>query len=216
VTHRAPSLLVLLLCAACDSHGVSLGHEEPCVADARLLAPELANAELLSPCARIEENVLANAGFEAPVVGACSNGLFCQFPAADVAPWQTNDVNGVIEIWNDGHLGVAAPEGSQLVELDADSQAAVWQDIALEPGALMYWSLLHRGREAVETFELRLGPPEATASQGSFSSAADDWHFYSGLYRVGPSETLTRFSLESRTGTSRGNLLDALVLAPVN
>jgi hypothetical protein len=80
----------------------------------------------------------------------------------------------------------------------------------------MYWSLVHRGREVAETFELLIGPPEATASQGLFESPVDAWYFYSGLYRVGTDEALTRLSLASRTGTTKGNLLDAIFFAPVD
>lgn len=216
---RASSCLftsLLLAALACDPHGVSLGHEELCRADPRLVASELIAAEPLSPCATIGDNALSNAGFETPVVGPCSNGLFCQFAAVDVDGWETDDVSQVIEIWNDGHLDVPSYEGAQFVELDADSPAAVWQDVALEPGSLMYWSLVHRGRDTAETFELLVGPPEATTSQGLFESPVDAWYFYSGLYRVGASETLTRLSLVSRSGTTKGNLLDAIFFAPVD
>ena len=80
----------------------------------------------------------------------------------------------------------------------------------------MYWSLAHHGREGVDTFELQLGPPGALVSQGSFSSGVDAWYEHSGLYRVGPSETLTRFALVSLTGEAEGNLIDATVFLPVD
>jgi hypothetical protein len=201
----------------CNTHGVSLGSQEPCLADARLSTPELSSGvEIVSKCAVLGDNALFDAGFETPVVGACENGFFCQFPAADVSDWETTDTNQRIEIWNDGHRGIPAYEGAQFVELNATMRATVWQDVALPPGQLMYWSLAHHGREGVDSFELQLGPPEALVSQGSFSSAADAWYEYSGLYRVGPTETLTRFALVSLNGEAEGNLIDATVFAPVD
>lgn len=216
-TARALLLASAASVLSCNSHGVSLGSQQPCVADARLSAAALSSgAEVVSSCAVVGDNALVDAGFETPVVGACENGFFCQFLAAEVSDWQTTDSNQRIEIWNDGHRGVPAHEGAQFVELNATMRATVWQDVTLAPGQLMYWSLAHHGREGVESFELQLGPPEALVSQGAFTSAADGWYEYSGLYRVGPSETLTRFALVSLVGEAEGNLIDATVFAPVD
>jgi hypothetical protein len=213
------ALLVCVLGAvqlACDARGVNLGTEELCVAEPRLTLSDgqLRDPEL-STCSRIGDNELTDSGFETPVIGGCQNGLFCQFSAADVDGWDTSSEAQVIEIWHDLHRNVPAPEGSQFVELDAQSQDTIWQDVALSPGQLMYWSFVHRGRNEVETLELLIGPPDAPVSQGTFSSAADAWYPYSGLYRVGETETLTRFALASRTGLAEGNLVDAIIFAPV-
>jgi hypothetical protein len=110
---------------------------------------------------------------------------------------------------------VPAPEGEQFVELDAISTDTLSQDVQLQPGSLMYWSLLHRGRNGVENFELLIGPPDALLSQIELVSPNDGWYPYSGLYRVGPRESTTRLSLASRFGTTEGNLLDAIYFAPV-
>jgi hypothetical protein len=213
------ALLVCLLGAvqvACDARGVNLGAEELCVAEPRLT---LDGGQLREPdlttCSRIGDNQLLDAGFETPLIGDCQNGLFCQFAAADVEGWHTSSEAQVIEIWHDLHRNVPAPEGSQFVELDAQSPDTIWQDVSLPPGQLMYWSFVHRGRNEVESMELLIGPPDAPVSQGTFSSAANAWYPYSGLYRVGETETLTRFALASRTGLAEGNLVDSIVFAPV-
>jgi len=201
----------------CDPRGVSLGSEELCVLDARLASVTVnPTDEHVSTCATLGENVLLDASFESPPVGDCMGGFFCEFPAPDVSPWNTTSDSQVIEIWHDGYHDVPAPDGSQFAELDAMSQDAIWQDVALSPGQLMYWSLLHHGRNGIETIEVRIGPTDGTLSQGTFSSGTDAWHPYSGVYRVAPAETLTRFEVASRTGTLEGNLVDALVFAPVN
>ena len=199
---------------ACDPRGVSLGTEELCVADSELVTAELDSAEQVSTCARIGRNQLSNPDFELPVV-TCQNGSFCQFPAADTEGWQTTSESQVIEVWHDGYLGVPAPEGSQFVELDATSRDTLWQELALPPDQLMYWSFLHRGRVGVESVQVRIGPPDATVSQGVFSSPADVWDKHSGLYRVGAAEPVTRLELVSRSGLAEGNLVDNVVFAPV-
>lgn len=201
----------------CEPFGVKLGSQELCKADSRLADPALRGAdEALSNCAALGDSVLVNAGFEAPVVGACQGGFFCQFSATDVPAWQTSSGAQLIEIWHDGHRDVPAPEGAQYVELDAVSPDTLWQDVQLEPGSLMYWSLLHRGRNGSENLELLIGPPDAPVSQAELVSADDAWYPYSGLYRVGLDETATRFALASRFGTSQGNLVDAVYFAPVD
>jgi hypothetical protein len=220
VNHRTPTLCLIAAFSCtlgCDARGVSLGTEELCIADPALsLAQVHSDGEPVSTCARIGENRLFNAGFEAPVIGACGNGNFCQFSAAEVEGWDTTSADQLIEIWHDQHYDVPAPDGSQFVELDATSQDTVSQDVALPPGQLMYWSFVHRGRNGIESVELRIGPPDITSSQGVFTSAADAWYPYSGLYRVGDAERLTRFALVSRTGLAEGNLLDSIVFAPVD
>ena len=213
---RSASALLAIALLGCEPFGVSLGSEELCIADSRLADPDLSHAgEAPSNCAVIGDSVLVNAGFEAPEVGTCEAGAFCQFPAAEVPAWQTSSSARLIEIWHGGHRDVPAPEGAQFVELDAISTDTLWQDVQLEPGSLMYWSLLHRGRNGIENFELLIGPPEAPVSQVEITSASDDWYAYSGLYRAGLGESTTRLSLASRFGTTEGNLLDAIYFGPV-
>lgn len=205
--------LTFVSALGCDPRGVSLGTEELCVPDPELRLAQATSTEVISPCARIGENQLVNASFEAPIV-SCADFDFCKFPPADVEGWQTTGIT--IELWQDGKMRVPAPEGSQFVELDADSQDTLSQEVASQPGQLMYWSFLHRGRNGVESVELRIGPPEATVSQGTFKAEADAWSPHSGLYRVGDAQVRTRFELVSRTGLLEGNLVDAVVFAPVD
>ncbi len=213
---KAAWLGLLLAVSGCETHGVSLGTEELCVKDTRLVAAEQRHPEPVSSCAQIGENQLTNAGFEAPIVStACGDsGLFCQFPATEVSGWLTTSAEQVIELWLDGHMNVPAPEGTQFGELDARSRDTLYQDVALVPGQLMYWSLQHRGRTGIDSLDLRIGPPETPALQATLSSPEDAWYFYSGFYRVGD-EPVTRFSLVSRNGVEEGNLVDAVVFAPI-
>jgi len=212
--HPLYLLLASSLALGCDARGIWVGSEELCVADEALFTLRTSSTERVSTCARVGENQLNNAGFESPT-SACEDG-YCQFTVGALGGWETSSAAQVVEIWSDGHRGVAAPEGSQFVELNATSQDTLWQDVELAPQQLMYWSFLHRGRNGIESVALQVGPPDATSSQGIFTSSADYWTTYSGLYRSGPEETVTRFALVSLDGTTEGNLVDAVVFAPVD
>jgi hypothetical protein len=205
-----------LASVACDEHGVSLGTEELCQSDPLLVsAQENGPPVALPPCASVGDNRLVNASFETPVIGDCNSGHFCQFSATSVPGWDTTSEMQVIEVWADQNSGFPAYEGKQYVELDAMSQDTVFQDLALPAGQLMYWSLAHHGRNGLESFELLIGAPDAPTSQRLIESSNDGWTSFSGLYRVGPDEPITRFALSSRTAGSEGNLVDAVVFAPV-
>ena len=209
-------VLVASALLGCEPFGVNLGAQPQCVADSRLADPALrSGGENVASCAVLGDSVLVNAGFETPLVGLCEGGVFCHFPAADVPAWKTSSSEQSIEIWNDGHYDVPAPEGAQFVELNSAARDTLWQDVQLEPGSLMYWSLQHRGRNGVENLELLIGPPNAAVGQAEIVDGQDDWYQHSGLYRVGLGETITRFALASRFGTSEGNLVDAIYFAQV-
>jgi len=213
-------LMTALLLSACDGRGVDLGSEELCVQDPRLAQAQAESpmAERVSLCASIGNNLLGNSDFETPEVAGCDTGAFCQFPANQVPSWLSDSEQGIIELWSDGNQNVQAAEGAQFAELDAESQDTLWQDLEVPGGQWLYWSVQHRGRFGIDTFEMRLGPPEAPQSRGTFSSAEDAWSAYAGLYQVPEGQTVTRFALvsRSRSGSNSGNLVDAAFLAPVN
>lgn len=214
---RARFLGAALLLAGCDSRGVNVGTEQLCTLEPRLAAimprdPELSN------CAAIGENVLLNPSFETPPISSCTKpgSSFCQFAEADYDAWHTSSSDHVIEIWHDGYGDVPSPDGEQFIELDANSQDTVWQDVTLPADQLMYWSLLHRGRHGIDGMDLRVGAADAPRTLATLSTPNDDWQAYSGLFRVGASETTTRLALVSRSGVTEGNFVDAVVLAPVS
>ena len=209
---RALALFASLL-LGCSARGVSVGSEEQCEPDPELAAAAKASELTVSTCARFGENQLEDAGFEEP---SCLNDAPCQFPASDVPAWSTTSITPVIELWVDGQEGVPTEQGQQFAELDADSQDTLSQDVSLSPGQLVYWAFSQRGRDGIDSLELRIGPPDKLHSQGVFSAPNDEWRRYSGLYRVGAGETTTQFALVSRSGTTRGNFVDDVVLALVD
>lgn len=133
------------------------------------------------------------------------------YDSGGITGWETTASDNKIEIWYTGFLGVSAPNGRYLAELNANRPSALYQDIDSVPGERLTWSFFHRGRAGVDTMEVRIGAPGATIVQQQFSTDRE-WVKYEGLYEVPEGQTVTRFEFAAvRTATgnlSVGNLLD--------
>lgn len=135
------------------------------------------------------------------------------FNEDDVPGWETTATDNKIEMWTDGFLGVPAQEGRQFFELNANQVAALYQELCLEPGSTIYWSVWHRGRKGVDVAEVKIGATTETAeSQATMSDGKTAWGYYSGSYDVPEGQTTTVFLFESVSAAggnrSVGNLLD--------
>jgi hypothetical protein len=183
-----------------------------------LVAP-LAPAAVAAPCGA-GSAALGNGGFESPGV---EPGTYTLEAAADVAPWQTTDVAGQIEIWGDGFLGVPAQEGASFAELNANSPGTLYQDVVTSPGATMTWTLHHRGREGTDTMKVLVGDAATADVNGDdgWNATSDDlvddtsaWGEHSDTYVVPAGQTCTRFGFRavstSGGNPSVGNLLDGI------
>lgn len=129
----------------------------------------------------------------------------------EIVGWETTATDNKIEVWYTGFLGVNAPDGRYLVELNANQPSALYQDIDSVPGERLTWSFFHRGRAGTDVMELRIGAPGETVVQEEYATGRE-WVKYSGLYEVPEGQTVTRFEFAAvRTATgnlSVGNLLD--------
>lgn len=126
------------------------------------------------------------------------------YDSSAIAGWETTASDNKIEIWYTGFLGVNAPDGRYLAELNANQPSALYQDIDSVPGERLTWSFYHRGRSGVDVMELRIGPPGGTVVQEQFSTG-QEWVKYDGLYEVPEGQTVTRFEFAA-VSTANGNL----------
>jgi CshA-type fibril repeat protein len=150
-------------------------------------------------------------------------------PAANAASptpgigWSTNDPGLVIELWKDGFLGVPSDSGAQFVEMNANAQDTLTQDVASAPGTKIRWHLAHRGRAGTDTMQLQIGAPGgplvAQIPDGhSVADMADGtaaWGHYTAVYTVPAGQTTTRFafaSISEAFAPSYGNFLDSVSL----
>ncbi len=105
------------------------------------------------------DNPIENAGGELPVIGV----NWTLKHENDVPGWETTATDNKIEIWTSGFQGVIAQEGQQFFELNANMVADLYQELCLEPGYTIMWSVWHRGRAGVDVAEVKIGETVETA-----------------------------------------------------
>lgn len=115
-----------------------------------------------------------NTGFEIPVRGT-NTACFSQIPDNVVPDWSTTHPTGfsqqngcaypgvtvgnttqpLIEFWANAFQGVQAREGAQFVELSAEADTTLYQNICIVTGDTVTWQLSHRARNAAAAEEMR-------------------------------------------------------------
>ncbi len=191
----------------------------------RTLSRPLATLVAFSMLATMFVTVLLTTPASAAVSFACGRGVNLSFeepvipdtwrpvPASSVPGWETAAADGIIELWVDGFLGVAAPDGGQISELQANGTAPMYQDIPTAEGDVISWSVLHKGRVTTDTAEVRIGAPGSETVVQSMVTSPTDWVTYGGTYAVPSGQTTTRFMLNPIGSGSVGNLVDNVALA---
>jgi hypothetical protein len=165
-------------------------------------------------------DMIGNGGFETPAVTA---GTYTLFPEATVPAWQTTDSLGEIEIWGDGFLGVPAAQGDAFAEINANSDATLYQDVLSTPGSTLSWTLDHRGRDGDDSMQVLIGDADAADVNGTtgwdfvsgdLTDGNGAWATHTGDYVVPDGQVCTRFAFRAVSTASGspsiGNLLDAI------
>jgi hypothetical protein len=156
--------------------------------------------------------LLTNGGFEAPVISA----PWTLLNASAVPGWRTHAADGKLEFWQSyGVDNVPSYEGSQHNEINATTNAAIFQDIVTKPGSTIRWSFAHRGRNGIDTVRLQIGSTTALVDQADFRTGKS-WNNYTGTYVVPAGQTITRIKFQPQTvasgDNSVGNLLDGVLV----
>lgn len=154
------------------------------------------------------DNPMENSGAEAPAI----NSGYSIVHQDNVPGWETNAVDHKIEIWKDGFNGVPSQEGNQFFELNANRVADLYQELCLNPGSSIVWSVWHRGRAGVDVAEVKIGGSvESAITLTEMSDGTDAWGHYMGTYTVPEGQETTFFvfsSVSSAGSNSVGNFLD--------
>lgn len=147
-------------------------------------------------------NLIVNGSFEDNQV---ANGGWSYFSAASVNGWEGSN----IEIWH--NMGVTAPDGAQIAELNAHPYTgnifSIYQNFATVVGQLYDVSFFYRARSSAnESFNF---------SVGSISTLVNDhvtnkWNTYSNSFVATSAITELRFT--SVDASTVGNLLDGVVV----
>lgn len=124
------------------------------------------------------KNLLINPSFD----DVDANAAYKNFPAANATAttptkgigWCTTAKAGVVEIGNFAggrnvyNITLIAEvfnepyirDGEQFAELNADEESTLYQIVNTDPGKMYKWSLSHRGRDAIDTMALIIGPAQ--------------------------------------------------------
>ncbi len=156
------------------------------------------------------ETPMTNGLAELPVIAL---GRQTITSASNVPGWETSASDNQIEIWSSGFNGVPAQEGNQFFEINANRTAALYQELCLEPGSTIRWSVWHRGRSGVDVAKVKIGSSLVNATdQATMSDGKNAWGYYSGVYVIPANQTTTLFIFEAVStasgNNSIGNFLD--------
>lgn len=129
-------------------------------------------------------NLLLNPNFDA----VNANADYKNFPAANAADptagigWCTTAYARTVEIGNfekGNAYGITSVsevfnkpyirDGEQFAELNADEESSLYQIVNTDPGKMYKWSLSHRGRDAIDTMALIIGPAQFDNNGNSIS-----------------------------------------------
>ena len=136
---------------------------------------------------------------------------------ADLVPgWETTNSKNKVELWQSGFQGVPSYKGNQFMELNADEDAALFQEMTTVPGEVIGINLAHRGRGGIDEMQLLAGPIGGPFTVvNNYLDGTTAWGFYSEYYTVPPGQTTTVFMFETVSCNGgacggSGNFLDAI------
>lgn len=174
-----------------------------CVLAGMLISGQALNAQSCN-C----DNNFLNGSFETPSIPSG----YSQKHDSQVPGWATTATDHKIEFWKSGFNGVPSAQGSQFVEINATQVASLYQELCMEPGTVIKWSIYHRGRSGVDVAKIRMGGSIASATnQATMSDGNSAWGHYTGTYTVPNGQYSTFFVLESVSSAganSYGNFVD--------
>ncbi|WP_239257304.1 immunoglobulin-like domain-containing protein [Listeria ilorinensis] len=152
---------------------------------------------------------LVNGDFEDSAVGLLNQ--------SQVPGWSTTATDQTIEIMRN-FGGIPAASGHQWAELNAYQVAALYQDVATEPGKKVRWQVYHRGRAGIDTAVVEFGAPGGPlVEQTKMSTNKTEWKLYKGSYTIPAGQTTTRFQFRSVSAAGGdqaiGNFLDDVVFS---
>ncbi|MBC1889124.1 hypothetical protein HCA63_12290 [Listeria booriae] len=162
----------------------------------------LAQTNTVSSQANSKVIALENGNFENPKFNTNHVGL----DQKAVPGWNTTASDGRIELQRNGFPGTTAFSGTQWSELNANSNAALYQDIATTPGVKVRWQVAHKGRIGTDKAVVEFGAPNGKmVQQSEMKDGKWSWGVYKGEYIIPEGQTTTRFQFRA-VSTANGNI----------
>ncbi len=195
-----------------------------------------------TPSPLIPSRIIANPGFEQPVVSGIGVAITEGYGNTPPTVWQTTEDTSPyansLEYWNGTNNGQSPSNHSgQHVELNAASNSAIYQDICVLKDETVNWSLLHAVRKASVANDINImrvtvsdptlwtgkTPPSTLlySSPDLATSFNEGWQQKTGAYTHSQTSARLRFAFNaiqgSVVGTTRnisyGNFLDDVTLS---
>jgi len=161
-----------------------------------------------------------NGGFEAPPVTNLPFPNWQLFDESLVPGWQTTAADGLIEIWDSGFNGVPSYKGLYHAEINANTDAKLYQTLTVSPGDILQWEIAHRGRGGVDVMNVMVGPLSSPIVSRTVSTGNTAWVVYHGNYTVPAGLTVVGLGFESVSTASLdasvGNFIDFVSLFKIN
>lgn len=182
-----------------------------------MLRPAILSIFMLFVYASIASAGLINSSFEYGQAGSS----WSDHNDASINPsggWFTTEPDHQIEIWGNGYSGVNAYDGTNFAELNANAVGTLFQTVTgIGSGDLVDYHFAHRGRQGVDTMELKVTDTTTGAIlfDHQYSDGNQAWSFYSGSFTVGLNVASTdsiKFAYQSISAaggnSTIGNFLD--------
>lgn len=214
-----PGLSVPLL----PSLVLALGTALPATAANVLVNNDFETFSIASGNYNLAYNVSTNPDGYVQSFGAAPNLSRQYLDSATGIGWMTTAADGRVEIWQSGHTGVPSAQGGQFAEINATTNAALYQDVTIDIAGQVDFAFLHRGRSGTDTVGVTITYLGADNSFGTgddvvmvrkqYSTGNTAWAEYQEFNQfVAVADGMYRFSFEAVSSAggdlSFGNFID--------
>jgi hypothetical protein len=134
--------------------------------------------------------------------------------------WATTAPDNLLEIWENGFLGVPAYEGNSFAELNANYASTLYQHIGgIGAGTAVNWHFAHHGRYGTDTMRLTIrdsgsdqifgNANDTTLFTQEFSADETAWVVnYGSVTSLGNAMSFEFEAVSAVGGNTQGNLID--------
>lgn len=154
-----------------------------------------------------DANLIRNGSFENPTISK-------SWTLTPVPEWRADTF--YLEVWNASNMGLQAPDGNQIIELNSTGQHPIYQDVAVEPNSVYRLSWMQKKRSSLDEGTTgEVDAPDGVLAQQVCYTDSFDWNLCEVEFDVGDNGVITVI-IGPNTGGSMGNLIDDVRLLLVS
>lgn len=154
-------------------------------------------------------NLIRNGSFETPVMDRA-------WGFTQVDQWRDGTFGGLLEVWNAPLMGLQAPDGQQILELNSTGQHEIKQDVLVEPNSTYRLSWYQKKRVSIdESTTGEIDSADAIIEQALCYAEDFEWNLCELEFNSGDNTFITVI-IGPNTSGSMGNLIDDVRLELVS